>query len=208
VSRVALVDVAGGNLHSAVKALQRLGAEVVVTSDPARIASADRIVLPGDGAFPAARAALDAVPGLVHALEGAARVRGVPFLGICVGMQLLATTGHEYRETPGLGWIEGEVLPIRPSDPALRVPQMGWNDLQILRDHPLLAGVATGDHAYFVHSWKFAVRRVRDVLAQVDHGGPVTAVVARGNIAGCQFHPEKSQATGLRILQNFLNWRP
>ena len=207
-TRVALVDMAGGNLHSARKALQRLGADVVVTSDPAAIATAARIVLPGDGAFPAAMRALDAAPGLRPALEAAVRGRGVPFLGICVGMQLLATMGHEHGMTPGLGWIDGDVVAIKPGDPALRVPQMGWNDLEIVQQHPLLAGIATGDHAYFVHSWRFAAGNPQDVRAQVDHGGQVTAVVARGNIAGCQFHPEKSHAVGLRLLDSFLGWTP
>ena len=207
-TRVALVDMAGGNLHSARKALQRLGADVIVTSDPAAIATAARIVLPGDGGFPAAMRALDAAPGLRPALEAAVRGRGVPFLGICVGMQLLATMGHEHGMTPGLGWIDGDVVAIKPGDPALRVPQMGWNDLEIVQQHPLLAGIATGDHAYFVHSWRFAAGNPQDVRAQVDHGGQVTAVVARGNIAGCQFHPEKSHAVGLRLLDSFLGWTP
>lgn len=210
--RVALVDYESGNLHSAEKAFGRMGAEagaeVSVTADPEAIARADRIVLPGDGAFPACRAALDAVPGMVEALAEAVLDRGVPFMGICVGMQMLADRGHEYRQTPGLGWIGGEIVRIAPDDPALKVPQMGWNDLEVLRPHPVLEGIATGDHAYFVHSWQFRVADPAHLLARVDHGGPVTAVVARDNIVGCQFHPEKSQAVGLRIIANFLRWRP
>ena len=182
------------------------GAEVVVTSDPDVVARADRVVLPGDGAFPACRAALDAVPGMVEALQAAVASRAVPFMGICVGMQMLAEVGHEYRDTPGLGWIGGEIEAI--DAPGLKVPHMGWNDLAILRPHPVLEGVATGDHTYFVHSWQFRVTDPADLLATADYGGPVTAVVGRGNIVGCQFHPEKSQAVGLRIIGNFLRWRP
>ncbi|MRX49104.1 imidazole glycerol phosphate synthase subunit HisH [Paracoccus sp. S-4012] len=210
--RVALIDYESGNLHSAEKALaltgRDLGATVAVTADPEAVRRADRIVLPGDGAFPACRAALDAVPGMVEAMRDAVLDRGVPFLGICVGMQLLATTGHEYEETPGLGWIGGHIRRIEPADPRLKVPQMGWNDLEVLHPHPLLEGVATGDHAYFVHSYQFHPDDPAHLLARVDFGGPVTAVVGRDNIAGCQFHPEKSQAAGLRILGNFLRWAP
>ena len=208
--RVALVDYDSGNLHSAEKAFALMGcetgAEVVVTSDPDVVARADRVVLPGDGAFPACRAALDAVPGMVGVLREAVLDRGVPFMGICVGMQMLAEVGHEYRDTPGLGWIGGEIEAI--DAPGLKVPHMGWNDLAILRPHPVLEGVATGDHTYFVHSWQFRVTDPADLLATADYGGPVTAVVGRGNIVGCQFHPEKSQAVGLRIIGNFLRWRP
>ena len=208
--RVALIDYDSGNLHSAAKALvlagQEAGVTVEVTSDPKVVAQADRIVLPGDGAFPACREALSAVPGMVDALENAVLHRAVPFLGICVGMQMLAEVGHEYRDTPGLGWIGGEIEAI--DAPGLKVPHMGWNDLAILRPHPVLEGVATGDHAYFLHSWQFRVTDPADLLATADYGGPVTAVVGRGNIVGCQFHPEKSQAVGLRIIGNFLRWRP
>ncbi|WP_347266056.1 imidazole glycerol phosphate synthase subunit HisH [Paracoccus sp. (in: a-proteobacteria)] len=208
--RVALVDYDSGNLHSAAKAFalmgREAGAEVVVTSDPEQVARADRIVLPGDGAFPACRAALDAVPGLHEALHEAVLARGVPFMGICVGMQMLADLGHEYRDTPGLGWIGGEIAPIRA--PGLKVPHMGWNDLTLHAAHPVLAGIASGDHAYFVHSWQFCTRDPAHLLASVDYGGPVTAVVGRDNIIGTQFHPEKSQALGLRIIANFLRWRP
>lgn len=208
--RVALIDYGSGNLHSAAKAValagRDRGASVAVTADPAQVASADRIVLPGDGAFPACRAAFDAVPGLAEALDDAVIRRRVPFLGICVGMQMLADEGLEYRPTPGFGWIAGRVARIAPADPALKVPHMGWNELRIHRPHPVLAGVAQGAHAYFVHSWQFNVARAQDLVASVDHGGPVTAVVARDNIVGLQFHPEKSGALGLRILHNFLGW--
>lgn len=210
--RVALIDYESGNLHSAAKAVALVGAhrgaEVQVTSDPAAVAGADRIVLPGDGAFPACRAAFDAVPGLHEALEEAVTQRGVPFLGICVGMQMLATEGLEHRPTPGFGWIRGRVERIAPDDPALKVPHMGWNDLIVHRPHPVLEGVPTGGHAYFVHGWHFVTERPEDLVASVDYGGPVTAVVARDNIVGLQFHPEKSQALGLRILGNFLDWTP
>lgn len=213
--RVALVDYDSGNLHSAEKAFQLMardvpgGAEVAVTSDPDIVARADRIVLPGDGAFPACRAALDAVPGMVEAMEDAVLRRGVPFMGICVGMQLLARTGHEYRQTPGLGWIAGEVVRIDPADPRLKVPHMGWNALRLAgAGHPVLAGLAEGDHAYFVHSWRFSVADGGHLLADTDHGGPVAAIVGRDNIIGLQFHPEKSQAVGLGLIANFLRWRP
>lgn len=208
--RVALVDYDSGNLHSAEKAFQLMGrdagAEVVVTSDPEVAARADRIVLPGDGAFPACRTALGEVDGMAEAIQQAVLTRGVPFMGICVGMQMLATTGHEYRETPGLDWIGGEIRAI--AAPGLKVPHMGWNDLVIDRPHPVLDGIATGDHAYFVHSWQFQVTDPGHLLAHVDYGGAVTAVVGRDNIVGTQFHPEKSQAVGLRLIANFLRWNP
>lgn len=208
--RVALVDYDSGNLHSAEKAFQLMGrdagAEVVVTSDPEVAARADRIVLPGDGAFPACRTALGEVDGMAEAIQDAVITRGVPFMGICVGMQMLATTGHEYRETPGLDWIGGEIRAI--AAPGLKVPHMGWNDLVIDRPHPVLEGIATGDHAYFVHSWQFQVADPAHLLAHVDYGGQVTAVVGRDNIVGTQFHPEKSQAVGLRLIANFLRWNP
>lgn len=208
--RVALIDYDSGNLHSAEKAFQLMGretgAQVQVTSDPEVAARADRIVLPGDGAFPACRAALDRVDGMSEALREAVLERAVPFLGICVGMQMLATTGHEYRETPGLGWIGGEVQAI--AAPGLKVPHMGWNDLVIDRPHPVLEGLATGDHAYFVHSWQVRTADPAHLLAHVDYGGPVTAVIGRDNILGTQFHPEKSQGLGLRLIANFLRWTP
>ena len=210
--RVAIVDYDSGNLHSAEKAValagRERGAEVVVTADPAVVLAADRIVLPGDGAFPACRAAFDAVPGMMEALTEAVRVRGVPFLGICVGMQMLADEGLEHRPTPGFGWIGGRVDRIAPADGALKVPHMGWNELRVIHPHPILAGIPEGGHAYFVHSWQFHVADPADLVADVDYGGPVTAIVARGNIVGMQFHPEKSQALGLRMLGNFLDWRP
>ena len=210
-SLTALVDYDSGNLHSARKAFARMAAEtgageVVVTADPDVVARADRIVLPGDGAFPACRAALLAVPGLSEAITEAVRLRGRPFLGICVGMQMLADTGHEYCPTPGLGWIGGAVRRI--AAPGLKVPHMGWNDLVIDRAHPVLSGLATGDHAYFVHSYAMEVTDRADLLAHVDYGGPVTAIVARDTVIGMQFHPEKSQATGLRLIAGFLRWRP
>ncbi|WP_018000339.1 imidazole glycerol phosphate synthase subunit HisH [Paracoccus sp. N5] len=208
--RVALVDYDSGNLHSAEKAFalmgREAGAEVVVTSDPAVVRAADRIVLPGDGAFPACKAALEAVPGMVEALTEAVLTRAVPFMGICVGMQMLAEIGHEYRDTPGLGWIGGQIDAI--DAPGLKVPHMGWNDLTVLRPHPLLDGIRSGDHAYFVHSWQFRVADPAHLLATADYGGPVTAVVGKGNIVGTQFHPEKSQDVGLRIIANFLRWQP
>ncbi|MCT4332600.1 imidazole glycerol phosphate synthase subunit HisH [Paracoccus sp. YLB-12] len=208
--KVALIDYDSGNLHSAEKAFQlmgrEVGADVVVTSDPDVAARADRIVLPGDGAFPACRTALGEVDGMAEALREAVLTRGVPFLGICVGMQMLATTGHEYRETAGLDWIGGAVVQI--DAPGLKVPHMGWNDLVIDHPHPVLDGIATGDHAYFVHGWQFRVADPAHRLAHVDYGGAVTAVVGRDNIVGTQFHPEKSQAIGLRLIANFLHWTP
>lgn len=208
--KVALIDYDSGNLHSAEKAFQlmgrEMGADVVVTSDPDVAARADRIVLPGDGAFPACRTALGEVDGMAEALREAVLTRGVPFLGICVGMQMLATTGHEYRETAGLDWIGGAVVQI--DAPGLKVPHMGWNDLVIDHPHPVLEGIATGDHAYFVHGWQFRVADPAHRLAHVDYGGAVTAVVGRDNIVGTQFHPEKSQAIGLRLIANFLHWTP
>ena len=209
----ALVDYDSGNLHSAAKAFERMAAEtgggqVVVTARPEDIARADRIVLPGDGAFPACRAALDAVPGLFDAIEQAVVDRGRPFLGICIGMQMMVTLGREYRDTPGFGWLGGEVARIAPADPAIKVPHMGWNDLVIDRPHPVLTGIKTGDHAYFVHSYQVHLADNTDLLAHVDYGGPITAIIGRGTMIGTQFHPEKSQATGLRLIANFLNWRP
>ena len=208
--RVALIDYDSGNLHSAEKAFQKMGrsvgAEIVVTSDPGIAARADRIVLPGDGAFPACRAALGEVDGMAEALREAVLNRGVPFIGICVGMQMLATTGYEYRPTAGLDWIGGEVARI--DAPGLKVPHMGWNDLVIDRPHPVLEGIGTCDHAYFVHSWQFRVADRAHLLAHVDYGGAVTAVVGRDNIVGTQFHPEKSQGVGLRLIANFLRWTP
>jgi glutamine amidotransferase len=209
----ALVDYDSGNLHSAEKAFHRMAAEtghgtIVVTSEPDVVARADRIVLPGDGAYPSCRAALHRFDGLAEAINEAVTVKSRPFLGICIGMQMLATRGLEFAETEGFGWVPGEVVKITPSDPAMKVPHMGWNDLVIDNPHPVLAGIETGDHAYFVHSYHFRVAERADLLAHVDYGGPITAIVGRGNVVGTQFHPEKSQATGLRLIANFLSWKP
>jgi imidazole glycerol-phosphate synthase subunit HisH len=209
----ALVDYDSGNLHSAEKAFQRMAAEVgggdvIVTSRPEDVARADRIVLPGDGAFPACRRSLGDFGGLFEAIEEAVTAQAKPFLGICVGMQMLATWGREYQDTKGFDWIGGEVVRIAPSDPALKVPHMGWNDLVIDRAHPVLDGIATGDHAYFVHSFHFKVADPAHLLAHVDYAGPITAIVGKDNVIGTQFHPEKSQATGLRLIGNFLRWMP
>ena len=208
-----LVDTGAGNLHSAEKAFQRMAAEtgagqILVTSRAEDVARADRIVLPGDGAFPASMEALKADAALFQALTDAVARRGVPFLGICVGMQLMASRGIEYRPTDGLGWIPGEVAPLSPGLADLKVPHMGWNDLVLHATHPVLDGVATGDHAYFVHSYAMRVEDAAHLLATADYGGPVTAIVGRDNMVGTQFHPEKSQRAGLRIVANFLGWRP
>lgn len=208
-----LVDYDSGNLHSAQKAFERMslevgGGTVLVSSRAEDVARADRVVLPGDGAFPACARALAAVPGMSDALREAVERRAVPFMGICVGMQMLCTTGREYEDVPGFDWIAGEVVRITPDDPALKVPHMGWNDLVIDRPHPVLDGVSSGDHAYFVHSYHFRVAHAAALLAHVDYGGPITAIIGRDTIVGTQFHPEKSQATGLRIIANFLRWKP
>ncbi|MBY0295579.1 MAG: imidazole glycerol phosphate synthase subunit HisH [Methylobacterium sp.] len=215
---VAIIDYGSGNLHSAAKAFERAAREagldrthIVVTSDPEAVAAAERVVLPGVGAFADCRRGLDAVPGLVEAMTEVAQRRGRPFLGICVGMQLLASRGLEHEITAGLGWIPGDVAPITPADPSLKVPHMGWNTLDARRDTPLLAGIPTGEgglHAYFVHSYALAPQEPGDVVATSDYGGPVTAVVCRGTVAGTQFHPEKSQRLGLALIANFLRWRP
>ncbi|WP_102107000.1 imidazole glycerol phosphate synthase subunit HisH [Oceaniglobus roseus] len=208
-----LIDYDSGNLHSAEKAFQRMArevdaGEVIVSSRPEDVARADRVVLPGDGAFPACSAALMQDHAALHAaLIEAVEVRGRPFLGICVGMQLMALKGYEYAETPGLGWIDGEVVPIDPGH-GLKVPHMGWNDLVIDRPHPVLDGIATGEHAYFVHSFHMEMGDPAQRIAHCNYGTEVTAVVARGNRVGTQFHPEKSQAAGLRLIANFLRWRP
>jgi glutamine amidotransferase len=208
-----LIDYESGNLHSAEKAFQRMAretgaGEVLVTDRAEDVARADRIVLPGDGAFPACRNALLAVTGVYDAMREAVIEKGRPFLGICVGMQMLASRGHEYEEVEGFGWIPGDVVRIAPSDPALKVPHMGWNDLVIDRRHPVLEGLATGDHAYFVHSYQFHVDDPAHLLAHCDYAGDVTAIIGRDNILGTQFHPEKSQAAGLRLISNFLTWTP
>lgn len=208
-----LVDYDSGNLHSAEKAFQRMALEagagdILVSSRPEDVARADRIVLPGDGAFPACRRALGDHGGLFEAIEEAVRVNGRPFMGICVGMQMMATWGREYTDTSGFDWIGGEVTRITPANPALKVPHMGWNDLVIDHAHPVLDGVATGDHAYFVHSYAFRVADPAQRLAHVDYAGDITAIIGAANMVGTQFHPEKSQATGLRIIANFLRWAP
>ena len=208
-----IVDYESGNLHSAQKAFERMAREtgagkVVVSADPDTVRGASRIVLPGDGAFPACRAELFDHRGVFEAIEEAVIGRGRPFMGICIGMQMLATRGLEHQETPGFDWIGGTVTPIIPADPGLKVPHMGWNDLVIDHLHPVLAGVETGQHAYFVHSFQFEVDDPAHRLAHCDYGGDITAVVGRDTIVGTQFHPEKSQATGLRIIANFLTWAP
>ena len=208
--RVALIDYGSGNLRSAEKALVKVAAgraEVAVTCDPDVIARADRIVLPGVGAFAACMSALASRPGVIAAMEEAVRGRGAPFLGICVGMQLLASRGLEFGETPGLDWIEGEVRKLDPADPAIKVPHMGWNALTHVADHPLFAPFRNGDAVYFTHSFAFFPADPADVAASVEHGGRFPAAVARGNIAGVQFHPEKSQKPGLALLARFLEWR-
>ena len=215
--RLVIIDYGSGNLHSAAKAFERAAREseadvaIAVTSDPADVAAADRIVLPGVGAFADCKNGLEAIAGMHEALELAVRGKGRPFLGICVGAQLLAERGLEFKVTPGLGWIAGEVKAIEPTDPQLKIPHMGWNTLSVINEHPLLAGVPTGPnglHAYFVHSFHLATPDRGALVAEADYGGPVTAMVAKGNIAGTQFHPEKSQALGLRLIANFLKWRP
>jgi glutamine amidotransferase len=211
---VAIVDYGSGNLRSAAKAFERAAAEegvaaqITVTRAPETIAAADRVVLPGVGAFADCRRGLAAVPGLEAALQEAVIMRARPFLGICVGMQLMAERGREFETVDGLGWIGGEVVPIAPSDPALKIPHMGWNELETRRTHPLLAGLAVGAHAYFVHSYHFSLADPADLVAATDYGGRLAALVGRGNLAGTQFHPEKSQAAGLRLIANFLRWRP
>ena len=211
---VAIVDYGSGNLHSAHKAFERAAREsgfagpIRVTADPDEVWRAERVVLPGVGAFADCRRGLDGVPGMTEALEESVRRRGRPFLGICVGMQLLASRGIEHETTGGLGWIEGDVAPIRPADPVLKIPHMGWNTLDVCRPHPLLDGVPAGLHAYFVHSYQLYAGRPEHVVATSDYAGPITAVVASENIAGTQFHPEKSQTLGLALIANFLKWRP
>jgi len=211
---VALIDYGSGNLRSAEKALARAAAElnthhdIAVTSDPEVAAKAERIVLPGVGAFADCMSGLGALPGMVEALREAVLVRGTPFLGICVGMQLLATVGREFGDHPGLGWIEGDVVKMTPCDPALKIPHMGWNQLSFGMPHPIFSGLDEGAHVYFVHSYVLRPADAGQVLASCDYGGPFAAAVGRDNIVGTQFHPEKSQAAGLIILGNFLGWKP
>ena len=211
---VAIVDYGSGNLCSAAKAFERaaleneISAEVKVTNGPEAVAAADRVVLPGVGAFADCRRGLKDVPGLEAALHEAVMIQARPFLGICVGMQLMAEAGREFERVEGLGWIGGEVVAIEPADTALKIPHMGWNEIEPRSAHPLLAGLGSGAHAYFVHSYHFRLHDPADLIATTEYGGPLTAVVGRNNVAGTQFHPEKSQETGLRLIGNFLRWRP
>lgn len=212
---VAIIDYGAGNLKSAQKAFARsaegTGAEIVVTSDADLVRRADRIVLPGVGAFADCMAGLDAVTGMHEVLTEKVIAGSTPFLGVCVGMQLLASVGREKVETKGLGWIAGAIEKIEPTDPALKVPHMGWNTLSISRPHALLEGIETGEdglHAYFVHSYHMKAENADEVIATADYGGPITAIVGRDNIFGTQFHPEKSQTLGLALIANFLKWRP
>jgi glutamine amidotransferase len=215
--RVAIIDYGSGNLRSATKAFERasreagIAAEIELTDDPERVRGADRIVLPGVGAYADCAAGLRALEGMWEAVEDAAVRKARPFLGICVGMQLMSERGLEKVVTRGFGWIKGDVKEITPSDASLKIPQIGWNTIRLKREHPLFEGIATGDdglHAYFVHSYHLDARKTAEVLAVADYGGPVTAAVARDNLAGTQFHPEKSQALGLALIANFLRWRP
>jgi glutamine amidotransferase len=214
---VAIIDYGSGNLHSAAKAFERAAREagsklaVKVTADPADVRGAERIVLPGVGAFADCKRGLEAIPGMVEALEESVQEEGKPFLGICVGLQLMAERGLEHGVTPGLGWIKGEVRAIAPSDPSLKIPHMGWNALRARREHALLEGIPTGEeglNAYFVHSYHLVPEEEGVLVAETDYGGPITAMIARDNMAGTQFHPEKSQKLGLKLIANFLRWRP
>jgi glutamine amidotransferase len=214
---VAIIDYGSGNLHSAAKAFERAAREqdsklaVKVTSDPEDVRGAERVVLPGVGAFADCRKGLERIPGMVEALEHAVRRKGKPFLGICVGLQLMAERGLEHGPSPGLGWIEGEVRAISPNDASLKIPHMGWNTLDLRREHDLFEGIPTGENglnAYFVHSYHFVPANTDALVATTDYGGPVTAFVAKDNLAGSQFHPEKSQKLGLALIANFLKWKP
>jgi len=212
---VVIVDCGSGNLRSAAKAFERAAREsgrniaVNVTSDPDAVRRADRVALPGQGAFAAVLAGVAAVHGLREALEYSAIQKAQPFLGICVGMQLMADRGLEHGDHRGFGWIGGEVVPLEPADSTLKVPHMGWNDLVLDRpDHPMMRRVKNGDHAYFVHSYRFACANAADLIAHADYGGPVTAIVGRDNLIGTQFHPEKSQSVGLALIAAFLDWKP
>jgi imidazole glycerol-phosphate synthase subunit HisH len=215
--KVAIIDYGSGNLRSAVKAFERsareagIAADIMLTADAEMVANADRIVLPGVGAYADCKAGLAAVPGMINALNQAVIDKARPFLGICVGMQLMSSRGLEKTVTEGLGWIEGDVVEMTPSDPSLKIPQIGWNTIELTRQHPVFAGISTGGtglHAYFVHSYHFVVRRPEDRVATVGYGGAMTAVVARDNMIGTQFHPEKSQTLGLALIRNFLGWKP
>ena len=215
--RVAIIDYGSGNLRSATKAFERaaheagIAATIELTADAERVRSADRIVLPGVGAYADCAAGLHAVDGMWEAVEEVAIGRGRPFLGICVGTQLMSERGLEKTVTKGFGWIAGDVKEITPADPALKIPQIGWNTIELARKHPLFSGIETGPnglHAYFVHSYHIETTKPDEMLATADYGGPITAAVARDNLAGTQFHPEKSQALGLALITNFLRWRP
>jgi imidazole glycerol-phosphate synthase subunit HisH len=214
---VAIIDYGSGNLHSAAKAFERAAREqgsnitVKVTAEPENVLAAERIVLPGVGAFADCKQGLVRIPGMIEALEEAVQARGRPFLGICVGLQLMAERGLEHGLTPGLGWIGGEVRAIEPRDPALKIPHMGWNTLQMAREHTLFDGIPTGEgglNAYFVHSYHLVPAESAMLVASTDYGGPITAFVAKDNVAGSQFHPEKSQKLGLALIANFLKWKP
>jgi len=211
---IAVIDYGSGNLRSAAKACERAAADiglaekVVVTSRPEDVLAAERIVLPGQGAFADCRRGVAAVPGLEEALVEAVIARGRPFLGICVGMQLMAERGLEFEITEGFGWIAGDVVAIEPNDPTLKIPHMGWNELAPRSDHPVLAGLPAGTHVYFVHGFELYPSDPANVLAETDYGGPIVAAVGRDNLIGTQFHPDKSQAAGLRFIANFLRWRP
>ena len=214
---VAIIDYGSGNLHSAHKAFERAAREagisrtIKLTRDPDEVAAAERIVLPGVGAFADCKRGLAAVPGMIEAIQVAVQGRGRPFLGICVGMQLLASRGLEHEITPGLGWIDGDVAAIEPDDPQLKIPHMGWNTLDVRHPHPVLAGIPTGPdglHAYFVHSYAFTSVPAGEIIASTDYGGPLVAIVGRDTLIGTQFHPEKSQALGLALIGNFLRWAP
>ena len=215
--RVAIIDYGSGNLKSVAKAFERAVSDmgspihVDVTSDAKAVLAADHIVLPGVGAYADCRRGLDAVSGMVDALDEAVQHKARPFLGVCVGMQLLSTRGLEKSTTNGLNWIEGDVREMKPSDAALKIPQIGWNTIELNHAHPVFNDIETGEHglhAYFVHSYMFDVKNSADVLATTSYGGSVTAAIARDNIVGTQFHPEKSQRLGLKLITNFLKWKP
>jgi len=215
--RVAIIDYGSGNLRSATKAFERaaresgIAAEIELTADPERVRTADRIVLPGVGAYADCRAGLARVEGMDEAIDAVAIQAGRPFLGICVGMQLMSERGLEKTVTSGFGWIAGDVMEMTPADATLKIPQIGWNTIHVKQRHPLFTGIPTGPeglHAYFVHSYHLQARDAAHVLAETDYGGPVTAAVGRDNLAGTQFHPEKSQALGLALIANFLRWKP
>jgi glutamine amidotransferase len=211
--RTALIDYGSGNIASAAKALARAagdagGQDIIVTADPAIVRQSDRVVLPGVGAFADCMRGLSAVPGMIDALNDSVIRNAKPFLGICVGMQLMATAGREFGVHHGLDWIQGEVVPVKPIDSDLKIPHMGWNEIELVQNHPVFAGLEPGDNAYYVHSFEMKPAHRANLLATTDYGGAVTAAIGRDNLVGTQFHPEKSQAVGLRILTNFLNWTP